>query len=94
MSDSAFVHIGSVSEGETEDMVWRRCIFHHMRTALPTVLNLFGPVCMWAYQPSTEPEMLISSPAETASSPGEGEIHMHVGLIYNTQAQATTTGWT
>lgn len=41
------------------------------------VLNLRGDVCMWAYQPSAEPEILISSPADPASSPGEGGIHTH-----------------
>lgn len=44
------------------------------------VLNLCGDVCMWAYQPSTEPESLISPPAEPASSPGEGEIHTNARL--------------
>lgn len=52
------------------------------------VLNLYGDVCMWAYQPSTKPEILISSPAEPAISPGEGEIHTHAVLMHtNTHRQ-------
>lgn len=54
------------------------------------VLNLCGDVCMWAYQPSTEPEILISFPAKAASSPGEGKIHMHAALM-QTNTHKTTT---
>lgn len=48
------------------------------------LLNLCGDVCMWAYQPSTEPEILISSLVEPASSPGEEEIHTHSTLMTRT----------
>lgn len=66
------LHVGSLSEEETEDL--EMDVFA-LKRGLPMVLNLCGDVCMWAYQPSAEPEILISFPAEPASSPGEGEIH-------------------
>lgn len=75
MSGCVFVHGGSASEVETKDIVWRKHIFHPVPFALRTaLLNLCRDVCMWAYQPSAEPEILISFPAEPASSPGEEEI--------------------
>lgn len=73
MSGCAFVHVGSESEGEMEDAVWRRHIFHlvpfALRGGLPVVLNLCGHVCMWAYQLSAEPEILISFPCRASKFP-------------------------
>lgn len=75
------MHVKSVSEGDrrhSTDRIFHSVLFA-LRRGLPVVLNLCGDVCMWAYQTSTEPEILISSPAQPASSPGEGEIHTHAG---------------
>lgn len=70
----------------------KRHIFHPpsyaLRRVLLVELNLCGDVCVGGYQPSTELEILISPPAEPASSPGEGEIHTYATLTAeNTQRQ-------
>lgn len=54
MIGCACVHAGSASEGETDDIEWKRVIFHivsfTLRRGLPMVLDLCGDVCMWSYQ--------------------------------------------
>lgn len=68
-----FAHWVSIRRRD-RDIIWKRHIFHPapfaLRRGLPVTLNLCWDVCMWAYQPSAEPEILIPSPPEPASPHG------------------------